>query len=104
MDAAATANTREILVHVPGRKSNRTEFFHVHPDADMALTSGVFIEESEAFFVTPSMRAERAVFLWPVPLPDWMEAEIDGDQARADSNISPAESVSEHISARRDAR
>src|SRR5215471_3344130 len=88
-DAVATAGIREILTHVPVRKPNRTEFFRVHPDPDMALATGVFIdkEEREVFFVTPAMRAELAgemkpvvlmtaitrqgvVFLWPVPLPD----------------------------------
>jgi hypothetical protein len=86
---AAAAGTREILKHVPVRKPSRTEFFRVHPDADMALATGVFIdkEEREVFFVAPAMRAELAgeikpvalmtcitrqgvVFLWPVPLPD----------------------------------
>ena len=88
-DLAATAGSREVLTHVPVRKPNRTEFFRVHPDADMALVTGVFIdkEEREVFFVAPNMRAELAgemrpvvlvtaitrqsvVFLWPVPLPD----------------------------------
>ena len=59
---------------------------------------------SSTFFVTLSMHAERVVFLWPVPLPDWMEAEIDGDQAHADSNISLADNVSERIGAGREAR
>jgi hypothetical protein len=88
-DAAATAGTREVLRHVPVRKPNRNEFVRVHPDADMALATGVFVdrEEQEVFFVIPELRAELAgelkpvllvttisrqgvVFLWPVPLPD----------------------------------
>jgi hypothetical protein len=88
-DDAATAGTREVLRHVPVRKPNRTEFVRVHPDADMQLATGVFVdrEEREVFFVIPELRAELAgelkpvllvttisrqgvVFLWPVPLPD----------------------------------
>ena len=88
-DAAATAGTREVLRHVPVRKPNRTEFARVHPDADMQLETGVFVdrEEREVYFVVPELRAELAgelkpvllvtaisrqgvVFLWPVPLPD----------------------------------
>jgi hypothetical protein len=88
-DAAATAGTRENLRHVPVRKPNRTEFVRVHPDAEMHLATGVFVdrEEREVFFVVPDLHAELAgelkqvllvtainrqgvVFLWPVPLPD----------------------------------
>jgi hypothetical protein len=88
-DATATAGTREVLRHVPVRKPNRTEFVRVHPDADMQLATGVFVdrEEREIFFVIPDLRAELAgelkpvllvtaisrqgvVILWPVPLPD----------------------------------
>ena len=88
-DAAATAGTKEVLRHVPVRKPNRTEFVRVHPDADMQLATGVFIdrEEREVFFVVPELRVELAgelkpvllataisrqgvVILWPVPLPD----------------------------------
>src|SRR4051794_16267068 len=43
-DAAATAGTREVLRHVPVRKPNRTEFVRVHPDADMQIATGVFME------------------------------------------------------------
>ena len=61
----------------------------MHPDADMQLATGVFVdrEEREVYFVAPELRAELAgelkpvllvtaisrqgvVFLWPVPLPD----------------------------------
>jgi hypothetical protein len=89
LDAYATVGTREILRHVPVRKPNRTEFVRVHPDAEMHLATGVFVdrEEREVFFVVPHLRAELAgelkqvllvtaisrqgvVFLWPVPLPD----------------------------------
>jgi hypothetical protein len=88
-DAAATAGTQEVLRHVPVRKPNRTEFVRVHPDANMHLATGVFMdrEERETFFVLPELRAELAgelkpvllvtaisrqgvVILWPVPLPD----------------------------------
>lgn len=88
-DAAATAGTREVLRHVPVRKPNRTEFVRVHPDADMSLATGVFVdrEERETFFVVPELRAELAgelkpvllvtaisrqgvTLLWPVALPD----------------------------------
>ena len=88
-DAAATAGTREVLRHVPVRKPNRTEFVRVHPDVDMRLATGVFVdrEEREVFFVVPELRSELAgelkpvllvtaisrqgvVILWPVPLPD----------------------------------
>ena len=88
-DAAATAGTREVLRHVPVRKPNRIEFVRVHPDADMQMATGVFVdrEERETFFVVPELRAELAgevkpvllvtaisrqgvVMLWPVPLPD----------------------------------
>jgi hypothetical protein len=105
MDAAATASTREILMHAPGRKLNRADFFRVHPD-DMALANGVFIDTQEcgSFFVIPSMNAKRVVFLWLVPVPDWMVAEIDGDQGRADNSNSLTKSVSEHIGVRREAR
>jgi hypothetical protein len=67
---------------------------------DAAATASI----REAFFVTPSMHAKRVVFLWPVPLPNGIEAEIDGDQARADSSNSPAESVNGRIGARQEAR
>ena len=46
-DAAATAGTREVLRHVPIRKPNRTEFIRVHPDADMQIATGVFIDRDE---------------------------------------------------------
>jgi hypothetical protein len=88
-DADATAGTREVLRHVPVRKPNRTEFVRVHPDTEMQLATGVFVdrEERETFFCVPELRAELAgelkpvllvtaisrqdvVFLWPVPLPD----------------------------------
>jgi hypothetical protein len=88
-DAAATAGTREVLRHVPVRKPNRTEFIRVHPDPDMQLATGVFVdrEEREVYFVIPDLRAELAgelkpvllvtaisrqgvTLLWPVPLPD----------------------------------
>jgi hypothetical protein len=88
-DAAATVGTHEVLRHVPVRKPNRTEFFRVHPDPEMQLATGVFVdrEEREVFFVTPDLRAELAgelkpvllataitrqgvTFLWPVSLPD----------------------------------
>jgi hypothetical protein len=88
-DAAATAGTREVLRHVPVRKPNRIEFVRVHPNADMQLATGVFVdrEEREVYFVVPELRAELAgelkpvllvtaisrqgvTILWPVPLPD----------------------------------
>lgn len=88
-DAASTAGVREALRHVPVRKPNRMEFIRVHPDAEMQLATGVFVdrEEREVFFVVPELRAELAgevkpvllataitrqgvVILWPVPLPD----------------------------------
>jgi hypothetical protein len=69
-DAAATAGTREVLRHVPVRKPNRTEFIRVHPDADMQIATGVFIdrEEREVSFVVPELRAELAGELKPVLL------------------------------------
>jgi hypothetical protein len=88
-DAAATAGTREVLRHIPVRKPTRTEFVRVHPDAEMQLATGVFVdrEEREVYFVVPELRAELAgelkpvllvtaisrqgvTILWPVPLPD----------------------------------
>ncbi len=88
-EAAATAGTREFLAHVPVRKPNRTEFFRVHPDPDMALATGVFDDkvEREVFIIAPTMRSELGsemklvllstainrqgvVFLWPMSLPD----------------------------------
>ena len=87
--AAATAGTSEVLRHVPVRKPSRTEFVRVHPDAEMQIATGVFVdrEEREVFFVVPELRAELAgelkpvllvtattrqgmVLLWPVALPD----------------------------------
>jgi hypothetical protein len=86
---AATVGFREILSRVPVRKPSRHEFFRVHPDPAMALTTGVFIdrEEREVYFVAPDLRGEMAgewrpmmlvtvttrqnvTLLWPVPLPD----------------------------------
>lgn len=86
---AAMGDVKEVLGHVPVRKPSRHEFVRVHPDADMHLATGVFIdrEERETFFVAPELRPELAgelkavllvvtitrqgvVFLWPVPLPD----------------------------------
>jgi hypothetical protein len=86
---AATVGTREILSRVPVRKPLRTEFFRVHPDADMQLATGVFIdrEEGETYFVTPELRSamsgewrpvmlvtvitkQNVVLLWPIALPD----------------------------------
>ena len=88
-EAAATAGTSEVLRHVPVRKPSRTEFVRVHPDAEMQIATGVFVdrEECEVFFVVPELRAELAgelkpvllvtaitrqgvVLLWPVALPD----------------------------------
>jgi hypothetical protein len=88
-EAAATAGAVEVLRHVPVRKPSRTEFVRVHPDANMQIATGVFVdrEEREVFFVAPELRAELAgelkpillvtaitrqgvVLLWPVALPD----------------------------------
>jgi hypothetical protein len=41
---AATVGSREILSRVPVRKPSRVEFFRVHPDPSMQLTTGVFID------------------------------------------------------------
>jgi hypothetical protein len=58
-DAAGLTGARELLSHVPVRKPNRHEFFRVHPDPAMSLSTTVFTdeEEGETFFVTPAMRA-----------------------------------------------
>jgi hypothetical protein len=84
----AAVGSREILSRVPVRKPNRNEFFRVHPDPEMQLATGVFIdEEREVYFVVPELRNEMAgewkprmlvtvltrqnvLLLWPVPLPD----------------------------------
>jgi hypothetical protein len=46
-EAAATAGTSEVLRHVPVRKPSRTEFVRVHPDAEMQIASGVFVDREE---------------------------------------------------------
>jgi hypothetical protein len=106
VDDAATAGAREVLRHIPVRKPNRTEFVRTHPDPNMSLATGVFIdrEENEIFFIVPELRSELAgelkpvllvtalsrqgvLFLWPVPLPDesgrrntWSDSARDGCQ------------------------
>ena len=88
-DAVAAAGVREALRHVPVRKPNRREFVRVHPNADMCLFTGVYVdkEERETYLVLPALRLELVgelsavtlttaitrqgvVFLWPVPMPD----------------------------------
>jgi len=89
-EAAATVGTREVLRHVPVRKPSRTEWVRVHPDVNMQLTTGVFVdreERGEVYFVSPHLRNELTgewkpivlattisrqgvLLLWPVPLPD----------------------------------
>jgi hypothetical protein len=88
-DSAAVGGTREILVQVPVRKPTRTEFFRVHADPQMSLTTAVFIDKQErdgAFFVMPEMReallgeikpallltaitTQGVVMIWPIVLP-----------------------------------
>jgi hypothetical protein len=57
-DTASLTGTREVLSHVPVRKPSRHEFFRVHPDPKMSLTTAVFVDkqERETFFVAPAMR------------------------------------------------
>ena len=88
-DVAATAGTREVLLHVPVRKPIRREFVRVHPGGEMQIEIGIFDdrEEREIFFVVPELREEllgeikpvllatainrqSVLFLWPVQLPD----------------------------------
>jgi hypothetical protein len=88
-ESAAMIGTREVLTHVPVRKPSRTEWVRVHPNPEMQIATGVFIdrEERETFFVVPELRPELVgdlrpvllatsitrqgvVCLWPIPLPD----------------------------------
>jgi hypothetical protein len=57
-DTASLTGTRELLSHVPVRKPGPHEFFRVHPDPKMSLTTTVFVDkqERETFFVEPKMR------------------------------------------------
>jgi hypothetical protein len=92
-------SAREVLSHVPVRKPTRHEFFRVHPDPNMSLSTAVFIdkEERETFFVAPSMwevllgemkpvslvtavTRQGVEIIWPLALPgdgarrnDWYE-------------------------------
>jgi hypothetical protein len=88
-DAAAPAETREVLSHVSVRRPGRQEWVRVHPDPAMSLAAVVFVdkeERDEVFFVTPEMRdamagegkpvllvtavtRQGAAFLWPLGLP-----------------------------------
>jgi hypothetical protein len=86
---AANVDTREILSRVPVRKPDRAEFFRVHPNQEMQITTGVYVnrQERETYFVAPELRGEMAgewrpvllvtaitrqnvIFLWPVNLPN----------------------------------
>jgi hypothetical protein len=90
-DTAAVVGAREVLSHVPVRKPSRHEYFRVHPDHDMSLTTAVFTdqEEGETFLVAPEMRAalvgeskpvhlvtaitrQNVVLIWPLSI------DIDG--------------------------
>src|SRR6266487_3590921 len=46
-DTASLTGTREVLSHVPVRKPIRHEFFRVHPDPIMSLTTAVFEDKQE---------------------------------------------------------
>ena len=86
---AAIGASREVLSRVTVRKPTATEFFRVHPDPDMQVTTGVFTDraEREVYFVVRELRDEMAsdwrpmllvtaitrqnsLLLWPLSLPD----------------------------------
>ena len=81
----------ELLINVACRKPKPTEYFRVHPDADMARPAYVFIDREEiggeTYFVMPEARPyivehlrpvllvscvnrQHVPFLWPIMLPD----------------------------------
>jgi hypothetical protein len=69
-DTVGLTGARELLSHVPVRKPNRHEFFRVHSDPGMSLSTTVFTdkEERETFFVTPAMREALVCETKPVLL------------------------------------
>jgi hypothetical protein len=81
----------ELLVTVACRKPKSTEYFRVHPDAEMARPAYVFIDREEiggeTYFVMPEARPyiaehlrpvllvtcvnrQHVPFVWPISLPD----------------------------------
>jgi hypothetical protein len=88
-NANALVGAVEVLAVVPVRKPSPTEWFRVHPDADMTLATSFYVDQEarETYLVLPSMRSalitglkvlllvtavtsRGSVFLWPLALPD----------------------------------
>jgi hypothetical protein len=82
----STLGVVEVLTHVPVRKPSRHEFFRVHSEYVLDTTVFTDKEERESYLVAPAMRGalvgearpvllipvisrQRALFIWPVPLP-----------------------------------
>jgi hypothetical protein len=91
-DTSALGTVKHLL-HVPVRKPRPSEFFRVHPDKEMCLTTTAYRDdvEREHYLVLPGaqdllvgfsravsivtcMSRQNVLFLWPVPLPN----ETDG--------------------------
>jgi hypothetical protein len=64
-ESAGLIGMREVLRHVPVRKPNRTDFFRVHPAADMTLATGVYIdrEERETYVVAPELQGSLTLYI-----------------------------------------
>jgi hypothetical protein len=95
-DTSAFATTRHLL-HVPVRKPKPSEFFRVHSDPEMQLTTIAYRDdiEREHYLVLPdaqdllvgfsrpvnivtAISRQGTLFLWPVPMPH-------GDGARGNN-------------------
>jgi hypothetical protein len=94
---------QEITNTIPVRKPSRQEFFRVHPDETMSLTTMVFEDKDsrEFFFVAPQMRdallgesraallvpamtRQGVLMIWPILLPNdgskrdsWSESRLE---------------------------
>lgn len=84
-----TGIVQELAAHVPVRKPKRTEFVRTREEADMWLTTTVYIDRDDrgdVYFVPPTMRAallgeaksvillptittQRVLTLWPLSIP-----------------------------------
>jgi len=54
---SALGGAKEVLLRIPVRKPQRQEFFRIHPDPAMSLTTAIFEEKDtrEFYFVSPDM-------------------------------------------------
>jgi hypothetical protein len=65
---ASEIGVKRILLTVPVRKPNKSEFVRVHPELHIDLLALELKEERETYFLTPALGAELSEFVAPVRL------------------------------------